>query len=52
MIKIANLNKSFGTRTLIESLYAELACVVEKSEKENERFRKQMEKLEDNNPKI
>jgi hypothetical protein len=52
MIKITNLNKSFDTRTLIESLYAELAYAVEKFEKENERFRKQLEKLEDNNPKI
>jgi ATP-binding cassette subfamily F protein 3 len=46
----SKLNKTLQSE--IESLYAELACVVEKSEKENERFRKQMEKLEDNNSKI
>jgi ATP-binding cassette subfamily F protein 3 len=46
----SKFNKTLQTK--IESLYAELAYAVEKFEKENERFRKQLEKLEDNNPKI
>jgi ATP-binding cassette subfamily F protein 3 len=46
----SKLNKTLQTK--IESLYTELTYAVEKFEKENERFRKQLEKLEDNNPKI
>jgi ATP-binding cassette subfamily F protein 3 len=46
----SKLNKTFQFE--IESLYTELACNVEKSEKESERFRKHLETLEDNNSKI
>ncbi len=46
----SKLNKTLQSE--IESLYTELACNVEKSEKESEHFRKHLETLEDNNSKI
>jgi predicted phage gp36 major capsid-like protein len=46
----SKLSKTLQTE--IESLYAELVYAVEKFEKENERFRKQLEKVKDNNLEI
>jgi ATP-binding cassette subfamily F protein 3 len=46
----SKINKTLQSE--VENLYVELASSVEKFEKENERFRKQLEKLEDNSSKI